>query len=174
MYIICEGKFYSEYLVTDKCFQQLIYGYHWKRALLTVIYFVLLRSPLRKVGRGYSNVPYIDSEVNGWRHRVWNDLYFIEDQAFSLLHDFALLPLYRPQVSLNLPSYRWSSSLTGEGGGVEGGAKSYDGNKYTFILFYSFPPWLKFVPDWPAISVSSWQQSRVRQTIWYGCLLFHS
>ncbi len=27
---------------------------------------------------------------------------------------------------------------------------------------------LKFVPDWPAISVSSWQQARMWQMVWLG------
>ncbi len=30
--------------------------------------------------------------------------------------------------------------------------------------------WLKSVPGWPAISVSTWQQSRVGQIVWFGCL----
>ncbi len=34
-----------------------------------------------------------------------------------------------------------------------------------------FPPgWLKSVPGWPAISVSTWKQSRVGQIVWFGCL----
>jgi hypothetical protein len=41
-----------------------------------------------------------------------------------------------------------------------------------------FGQWLKFVPDWSAISVSSWQQpKRDVWGKWYGlgdCLLFHS
>jgi hypothetical protein len=32
-------------------------------------------------------------------------------------------------------------------------------NLYSYsVLFFTPPPRLKFVPDWPAISVSSWQQ----------------
>jgi hypothetical protein len=30
--------------------------------------------------------------------------------------------------------------------------------------------WLKSVPGWPAISVSTWQESRVGQIVWFGCL----
>jgi hypothetical protein len=30
--------------------------------------------------------------------------------------------------------------------------------------------WLKSVPGWPAISVSTYQQSRVGQIVWFGCL----
>ncbi len=33
-----------------------------------------------------------------------------------------------------------------------------------------FPLWLKSVPGWPAISVSTWQQSDVGQIVWFGCL----
>ncbi len=33
-----------------------------------------------------------------------------------------------------------------------------------------FPPWLKSVPGWPAISVSTFQQSRVGQIVWFGSL----
>ena len=32
------------------------------------------------------------------------------------------------------------------------------------------PLWLKSVPGWPAISVSTWQESRVGQIVWFGCL----
>ncbi len=32
------------------------------------------------------------------------------------------------------------------------------------------PLWLKSVPGWPAISVSTWQQSRVGQIVWFGWL----
>jgi len=32
------------------------------------------------------------------------------------------------------------------------------------------PLWLKSVPGWPAISVSTWQQSRVGQIVWFGSL----
>ncbi len=32
------------------------------------------------------------------------------------------------------------------------------------------PLWLKSVPGWPAISVSTSQQSRVGQIVWFGCL----
>jgi hypothetical protein len=32
------------------------------------------------------------------------------------------------------------------------------------------PQWLKSVPGWPAISVSTWQESRVGQIVWFGCL----
>jgi hypothetical protein len=30
--------------------------------------------------------------------------------------------------------------------------------------------WLKSVPVWPAISVSTWRESRVGQIVWFGCL----
>jgi hypothetical protein len=30
--------------------------------------------------------------------------------------------------------------------------------------------WLKYVPGWPAISVSTYQQSRVGQIVWFGWL----
>ena len=32
------------------------------------------------------------------------------------------------------------------------------------------PLWLKSVPGWPAISVSTWQESSVGQIVWFGCL----
>ncbi len=32
------------------------------------------------------------------------------------------------------------------------------------------PLQLKSVPGWPAISVSTWQESRIGQTVWFGCL----
>jgi hypothetical protein len=32
------------------------------------------------------------------------------------------------------------------------------------------PLWLKSVPGWPAISVITWQESRVGQIVWFGCL----
>jgi hypothetical protein len=32
------------------------------------------------------------------------------------------------------------------------------------------PLWLKSVPGWPAISVSTFQQSRVGQIVWFGRL----
>jgi hypothetical protein len=32
------------------------------------------------------------------------------------------------------------------------------------------PLWLKSVPGWPAISVSTWQESGVGQIVWFGCL----
>ena len=32
------------------------------------------------------------------------------------------------------------------------------------------PLWLKSVPGWPAISVSTWQESRVGQIVWFGSL----
>jgi hypothetical protein len=32
------------------------------------------------------------------------------------------------------------------------------------------PLWLKSVPDWPAVSVSTSQQFRVGQIVWFGCL----
>jgi len=32
------------------------------------------------------------------------------------------------------------------------------------------PLWLKSVPGWPAISVSTFQQSRVGQMVWFGSL----
>ncbi len=34
------------------------------------------------------------------------------------------------------------------------------------VLFTSL--WLKFVPRWPAISVSSWQQLSLGHMIWFG------
>jgi hypothetical protein len=33
-----------------------------------------------------------------------------------------------------------------------------------------FPLWLKSEPGWPAISVSTSQQLRVGQIVWFGCL----
>ncbi len=32
------------------------------------------------------------------------------------------------------------------------------------------PLWQKSVPDWPAVSVSTWQQTRVGQIVWFGSL----
>ena len=37
----------------------------------------------------------------------------------------------------------------------------------TYCTLFS-PLWLKFVPDWPAISVSSLQQGHLLQMIWFG------
>ncbi len=35
-------------------------------------------------------------------------------------------------------------------------------------LMYSFPLWLKFVPGWRAISVSSWQEYSLGHMRWFG------
>jgi hypothetical protein len=41
---------------------------------------------------------------------------------------------------------------------------------YTVYSVLLSPLWLKSVPGWPAISVSTWQQSRVGQIVWFGWL----
>ncbi len=42
---------------------------------------------------------------------------------------------------------------------------------YVYTLYcVLFPPWLKFVPGCPAISVSTWQQLRLGQIVWFGWL----
>jgi hypothetical protein len=41
---------------------------------------------------------------------------------------------------------------------------------YTVYSVLFSPLWLKSVPGWPAISVSTWQQSRVGQIVWFGWL----
>ncbi len=41
---------------------------------------------------------------------------------------------------------------------------------YTLYSVLLSPLWLKSVPGWPAISVSTWQQPRVGQKVWFGCL----
>ena len=41
---------------------------------------------------------------------------------------------------------------------------------YTVYSVLLSPLWLKSVPGWPAISVSTSQQSRVGQIVWFGCL----
>ncbi len=41
---------------------------------------------------------------------------------------------------------------------------------YTVYCVLLSPLWLKSVPGWPAISVSTIQQSRVGQIVWFGCL----
>jgi hypothetical protein len=41
---------------------------------------------------------------------------------------------------------------------------------YTVYGVLFSPLWLKSVPGWPAISVSTWQQSRVGQIVWFGSL----
>jgi hypothetical protein len=38
------------------------------------------------------------------------------------------------------------------------------------VLCTPSPLWLKSVPGWPAISVSTWQESSVGQIVWFGCL----
>jgi hypothetical protein len=41
---------------------------------------------------------------------------------------------------------------------------------YTVYSVLLSPLWLKSVPGWPAISVSTFQQSRVGQIVWFGSL----
>jgi hypothetical protein len=41
---------------------------------------------------------------------------------------------------------------------------------YTVYSVLLYPLWLKSVPGWPAISVSTFQQSRVGQIVWFGWL----
>ncbi len=41
---------------------------------------------------------------------------------------------------------------------------------YTVYSVLLSPLWLKSVPGWPAISVSTSQQSRVGQIVWFRCL----
>ncbi len=41
---------------------------------------------------------------------------------------------------------------------------------YTVYSVLLSPLWLKSVQDWPAISVSTFQQSRVGQIVWFGSL----
>jgi hypothetical protein len=41
---------------------------------------------------------------------------------------------------------------------------------YTVYSVLFSPLWLKSEPDWPAISVSTSQQFRVGQIVWFGCL----
>ncbi len=41
---------------------------------------------------------------------------------------------------------------------------------YTVNSVLLSPLWLKSVPGWPAISVSTFQQSRVGQIVWFGSL----
>ena len=41
---------------------------------------------------------------------------------------------------------------------------------YTVYGVLFSPLWLKSVPGWPAISVSTSQQFRVGQIVWFGCL----
>jgi hypothetical protein len=43
-------------------------------------------------------------------------------------------------------------------------------NVYTVYSVLLSPLWLKSVPCWPAISVSTFQQSRVGQIVWFGSL----
>ncbi len=40
---------------------------------------------------------------------------------------------------------------------------------YLYRVLFS-PLWLKFVSGWPAISVSTWQQLRMGQIVWFGWL----
>ncbi len=41
---------------------------------------------------------------------------------------------------------------------------------YTVYSVLFSPLWLKSVPGWPAISVSTSQPFRVGQIVWFGCL----
>ena len=41
---------------------------------------------------------------------------------------------------------------------------------YTVYSVLLTPLWLKSVPGWPAISVSTFQESRVGQIVWFGSL----
>ena len=41
---------------------------------------------------------------------------------------------------------------------------------YTVYSVLLSPLWLKSVPGWPSISVSTFQQTRVGQIVWFGCL----
>ncbi len=45
---------------------------------------------------------------------------------------------------------------------------------YTVYSVLLSPLWLKSVPGWPAISVSTWQQSPVGQIVWFGWLSANS
>jgi hypothetical protein len=49
-------------------------------------------------------------------------------------------------------------------------AKCFYSVVYTVYSVLFSPLWLKSVPGWPAISVSTWQQSRVGQIVWFGWL----
>jgi hypothetical protein len=41
---------------------------------------------------------------------------------------------------------------------------------YTVYGVLFSPLWLKSEPGWPAISVSTSQQFRIGQIVWFGCL----